>query len=32
PLVCKGEWQDAFADQVEELGMYMAAGLDSGIF
>ena len=32
PLTCKGEWQDDFVDQVEELGMYMAAGLDGGIF
>lgn len=31
PLTCKGEWQENFVDQVEELGMYMAAGLDSGI-
>lgn len=32
PLVLQGGWQDSFADQVEELGLYMAAGLDSGIF
>jgi multimeric flavodoxin WrbA len=32
PLVLKGAWQDDFADKVEELGLYMAAGLDSGIF
>lgn len=32
PLVLRGAWQDVFADQVEELGLYMAAGLDSGIF
>lgn len=32
PLVLRGEWQPKFVDQVEELGLYMAAGLDSGIF
>lgn len=31
PLICRGEWQDAFVDQCEELGLYMAAGLDAGI-
>lgn len=32
PLVCKGQWQPAFADQCRELGQAMAAGLDAGIF
>ncbi|ARB47253.1 flavodoxin family protein [Alloalcanivorax xenomutans] len=32
PLVCRGDWQDAFVEQVEELGLYLAAGLDNGIF
>lgn len=32
PLVLRGEWQAKFVDEVEELGLYMAAGLDSGIF
>lgn len=32
PLVCRGEWQDAFLEQCRELGMYMAAGLDADIF
>ena len=32
PLTCKGEWQDGFVDQVQELGLYMAAGLEGGIF
>ena len=32
PLVLRGEWQPHFIDEVEELGLYMAAGLDSGIF
>ncbi|WFM72439.1 flavodoxin family protein [Halomonas sp. CKK8] len=31
PLTLRGEWQEAFVDQVEELGMAMAAGLESGI-
>ena len=32
PLVLRGEWQEGFAEDAEELGLYMAAGLDSGIF
>ncbi|MEA2119927.1 flavodoxin family protein [Halovibrio sp. HP20-50] len=32
PLILRGEWQEAFIDQVEELGLYVAAGLDNGIF
>lgn len=32
PLVLRGEWQPGFIEQAEELGLYMAAGLDSGIF
>ncbi len=32
PLVLRGDWQPEFVDEVEELGLYMAAGLDSGIF
>ena len=31
PQVLKGEWQDDFEAEVEELGMYLAAGLDAGI-
>ncbi|MDZ7853556.1 MAG: flavodoxin family protein [Halomonas sp.] len=31
PLTLRGEWQDAFADQVEELGMAVAAGLEAGV-
>jgi hypothetical protein len=32
PLICRGDYQPAFADQCEELGMLMAAGLEAGIF
>ena len=30
PLLLCGEWQEAFVEQVEELGMAMAAGLEVG--
>ena len=32
PVICRGEWQDDFLTQVEELGTYMAAGLEAGVF
>lgn len=32
PLVLRGDWQDDFLTQAEELGMAVAAGLDAGIF
>lgn len=32
PLVLRGDWQEQFLADAEELGLYMAAGLDSGIF
>ncbi|MGD8710151.1 MAG: NAD(P)H-dependent oxidoreductase [Ectothiorhodospiraceae bacterium] len=32
PLICRGEFQEGFVDQCEELGMSMAAGLEAGIF
>lgn len=32
PVVFKGEWQDDFLHTAEELGLYMAAGLDASIF
>ena len=32
PLTLKGEWQSKFLEEVEELGLTMAAGLESGIF
>lgn len=31
PLVCRGEWQEEFLQQCEQLGMTMAASLDAGI-
>ena len=31
PLICQGEFRDAFVDQCEELGQMMAAGLEAGI-
>lgn len=32
PLTLKGDWQNNFLEQAEELGLTMAAGLESGIF
>ncbi|WP_447528344.1 flavodoxin family protein [Vreelandella sp. TE19] len=32
PLVLKGEWREDFIEQTRELGLYMAAGLDNGLF
>ena len=32
PLTLRGDWQDGFEQQVEELGLYLAAGLDNGVF
>lgn len=32
PLLCRGEYRDEFESQCHELGMYMAAGLDAGLF
>lgn len=32
PLICRGEWQDDFVSQCEELGLTMAAGLEAGVF
>lgn len=31
PVTLHGQWQEGFVDQAEELGMYLAAGLDAGI-
>jgi hypothetical protein len=32
PLVCRGAYQESFAEQCRELGTAMAAGLEAGIF
>jgi multimeric flavodoxin WrbA len=32
PLTLKGEWRDSFADEAEELGQLVAAGLEAGVF
>ncbi|MFN3587377.1 MAG: flavodoxin family protein, partial [Moraxellaceae bacterium] len=32
PVICRGDWQEAFLGAAEELGMAMAAGLDAGLF
>lgn len=32
PLLCCGEYRDEFESQCEELGLYLAAGLDAGMF
>jgi len=31
PLICRGDWQESFVQDCEELGMYMAASLEAGI-
>ncbi len=32
PMILHGKWQDGFTQQVEELGLAMAAGLEAGVF
>ncbi|MGF1454508.1 MAG: flavodoxin family protein [Alphaproteobacteria bacterium] len=32
PLVCRGDWQDRFVDDVRDLGTLMAAGLEASVF
>ena len=32
PLICRGDFQEDFVDQCRELGTFMAAGLELGIF
>jgi multimeric flavodoxin WrbA len=32
PVLCRGEYQDSFAADCEELGTLMAAGLEAGVF
>lgn len=31
PLILQGEWQSEFEEQVEELGLYIAAALDNSV-
>ena len=31
-LILQGEWQDSFTEQVEELAMTLAAGVEAGIY
>ena len=32
PIVCRGKWDPTFLDQAKDLGSFMAAGLEAGIF
>jgi len=32
PLTCRGPWREDFVEQCEALGMFVAAGLDAGVF
>lgn len=32
PLICRGDWDDGFVEQCEELGTLVAAGLEAGVF
>ena len=32
PVLCRGEFRDAFLSDCRELGMAMAAGLEAGVF
>ena len=32
PLICRGEFSEAFVEQCQELGTLMAAGLEVGVF
>ena len=32
PLVCRGDWDEAFVDQCHDLGMLVGAGLEAGVF
>ena len=32
PLLCRGDFREAFIDDCRELGMAMAAGLEAGVF
>jgi len=32
PLICRGDWDENFTSQCEELGLLLATGLDAGVF
>ena len=32
PVVCRGSWRDDFLEECRELGLFMAAGLDAGLW
>ncbi len=32
PTICRGQWDPAFLGQAKDLGTYLAAGLEAGIF
>ena len=32
PLICRGDWDETFETQCEELGAALAAGLEAGVF
>ena len=32
PVICRGDWDPAFVEQCEKLGMATAAGLEAGVF
>lgn len=32
PLVLRGEWREEFVAQAEEAGLYLAAGVEAGVF
>ncbi len=32
PLICKGSWREEFIARCTDLGMFVAAGLDAGVF
>ena len=32
PVICRGKWDPAFVDRARDLGTFMAAGLEAGIF
>ena len=31
PLLCRGDWDDAFLERARDLGLYLAAGLEAGV-